>query len=180
MESSEFEDLRQSLEKLTLNDSSLIWGRKPPKRSVLAFAGFLGLLHMEIVQERLEREFDQTIIVTTPNVVYHPQLRTVLLHKVENPPTCPRSRTIGKAGRTVYRCAHHYAARFIGNIMKLCADKRGELKNQQYLDPTRAVALHYHIPLAEVVFDFFDRLKSVTRGYASLDMNCSATVRPNW
>ena len=169
VESSEFEDLRQSLEKLTLNDSSLIW--EPETSKALGFGfrcGFLGLLHMEIVQERLEREFDQTIIVTTPNVVYHATTSDGVLHKVENPTNLPDPGRLEKLEEPFIDAHIITPPEFIGNIMKLCADKRGELKNQQYLDPTRA-DLHYHIPLAEVVFDFFDRLKSVTRGYASLD-----------
>ncbi len=169
VESSEFEDLRQSLEKLTLNDSSLLW--EPETSKALGFGfrcGFLGLLHMEIVQERLEREFDQTIIVTTPNVVYHATTSDGVLHKVENPTNLPDPGRLEKLEEPFIDAHIITPPEFIGNIMKLCADKRGELKNQQYLDPTRA-DLHYHIPLAEVVFDFFDRLKSVTRGYASLD-----------
>jgi GTP-binding protein LepA len=169
IESSEFEDLRQALEKLTLNDSSLIW--EPETSKALGFGfrcGFLGLLHMEIVQERLEREFDQSIIVTTPNVVYRVTTTDGKENMVDNPSNLPDPGRIAKLEEP-YIDAHILTPpEYIGNIMKLCAEKRGELKNQQYIDPTRA-DLHYHLPLAEVVFDFFDRLKSVTRGYASLD-----------
>jgi GTP-binding protein LepA len=169
IESSEFEDLRQALEKLTLNDSSLIW--EPETSKALGFGfrcGFLGLLHMEIVQERLEREFDQSIIVTTPNVVYRVTTTDGKEIMVDNPSNLPDPGRIAKLEEP-YIDAHILTPpEYIGNIMKLCAEKRGELKNQQYIDPTRA-DLHYHLPLAEVVFDFFDRLKSVTRGYASLD-----------
>ena len=169
IESSDFEDLRQALEKLTLNDSSLIW--EPETSKALGFGfrcGFLGLLHMEIVQERLEREFDQSIIVTTPNVVYRVTTTDGKQLMVDNPSNLPDPGRITKLEEP-YIDAHILTPPdYIGNIMKLCSEKRGELKNQQYIDPTRA-DLHYHLPLAEVVFDFFDRLKSVTRGYASLD-----------
>ena len=169
VDTQDFEDLRTALEKLVLNDSSLRF--EPETSTALGFGfrcGFLGLLHMEIVQERLEREFDQTIIVTTPNVNYKVITTDGKETFVDNPTRMP------EPGRTEhieepYIDAHIISPpEYIGNIMKLCTEKRGILKNQSYLDPTRA-DLHYHLPLAEVVFDFFDRLKSNTRGYASLD-----------
>lgn len=169
VDSQEFENLRVALEKLVLNDSSLHF--EPETSSALGFGfrcGFLGLLHMEIVQERLEREFDQTIIVTTPNVVYRITTADGEVHMVDNPTRMPDPGKIEKFEEP-YIDAHMLTPpEYIGNIMKLTTDKRGILINQSYLDPTRA-DLHYHLPLAEVVFDFFDRLKSVTRGYASLD-----------
>ena len=169
VDSQEFEDLRLSLEKLTLNDSSLLY--EPETSSALGFGfrcGFLGLLHMEIVQERLEREFDQTIIVTTPNVIYKVTTTDGEVHMVDNPSRMPEPVRIEYLEEP-YIDAHIITPpEFIGNIMKLVTEKRGIMKNQSYLDPTRA-DLHYHLPLAEVVFDFFDRLKSNTKGYASLD-----------
>ncbi len=169
VESSEFEELRNALEKLVLNDASLIF--EPETSTALGFGfrcGFLGLLHMEIVQERLEREFDQNIIVTTPNVVYRATTTDGKVITVENPTKLPPPGSLEKIEEP-YIDAHIITPpEFIGNIMKLCNEKRGELKNQHYLDTSRA-DLHYHLPLAEVVFDFFDRLKSVSRGYASLD-----------
>lgn len=169
VDSHEFEDLRLSLEKLVLNDSSLIY--EPETSTALGFGfrcGFLGLLHMEIVQERLEREFDQNMIVTTPNVVYRATTTNGQVTYVDNPTKIP-SPTILSMIEEPYIDAHIISPpEYIGNIMKLSTDKRGILKNTSYIDPSR-VDLHYHLPLAEVVFDYFDRLKSVTRGYASLD-----------
>jgi GTP-binding protein LepA len=169
LDSHEFENLRISLEKLVLNDSSLIY--EPETSTALGFGfrcGFLGLLHMEIVQERLEREFDQNIIVTTPNVVYRATTTAEEVVYVDNPTKMPAPGNLEKLEEP-YIDAHIISPpEFIGNIMKLAMEKRGILKNTSYLDPSRA-DLQYHLPLAEVVFDFFDRLKSVTRGYASLD-----------
>ncbi len=169
VESSEYENLRQALDKLVLNDSSLIF--EPETSTALGFGfrcGFLGLLHMEIVQERLEREFDQTIIVTTPNVVYRATTTDGKILHVDNPTKLPNPGMMQKVEEPFIDAHIITPPDYIGNIMKLCSEKRGELKNQHYLDPTRA-DLHYHLPLSEVVFDFYDRLKSVTRGYASLD-----------
>lgn len=173
VETQEYENLRVALEKLVLNDSSLIY--EPETSTALGFGfrcGFLGLLHMEIVQERLEREFDQTIIVTTPNVVYRITDTSGEELFVDNPAKMPAAGTIQKMEEP-YIDAHIISPPdYIGNIMKLVNEKRGILINQSYIDPTRA-DLHYQLPLAEVVFDFFDRLKSVTRGYASLDYEFS-------
>ncbi len=173
VETQEYENLRVALEKLVLNDSSLIY--EPETSSALGFGfrcGFLGLLHMEIVQERLEREFDQTIIVTTPNVVYRITDTSGKELFVDNPAKMPQAGAIQKMEEP-YIDAHIITPPdYIGNIMKLVNEKRGILINQSYIDPTRA-DLHYQLPLAEVVFDFFDRLKSVTRGYASLDYEFS-------
>ncbi len=169
VESQEFENLRLALEKLVLNDSSLIYD--PETSTALGFGfrcGFLGLLHMEIVQERLEREFDQNIIVTTPNVVYRATTTDGKTHFVDNPTKMPEPGSLEKLEEP-YIDAHIISPpEYIGNIMKLASEKRGILKNTSYIDPSRA-DLHYHFPLAEIVFDFYDRLKSVTRGYASLD-----------
>ncbi len=169
VESSEYEGLRQALDKLVLNDASLIF--EPETSTALGFGfrcGFLGLLHMEIVQERLEREFDQSIIVTTPNVVYRATTTDGQILHVDNPTKLPNPGMMQKVEEPFIDAHIISPPEYIGNIMKLCSEKRGELKNQHYLDTTRA-DLHYHLPLSEVVFDFYDRLKSVTRGYASLD-----------
>ncbi|MGH1364462.1 MAG: translation elongation factor 4 [Calditrichia bacterium] len=169
IENQDFENLRTSLEKLVLNDSSLQY--EPETSSALGFGfrcGFLGLLHMEIVQERLEREFDQTIIVTTPNVVYRVLTTDGKESFIDNPSEMPDPGRIEKLEEPMIDAHLITPPEYIGNIMKLCTEKRGQLINQSYLDPTRA-DLHYKLPLAEVVFDFYDRLKSVTRGYASLD-----------
>ncbi len=169
VETQDFENLRNGLEKLVLNDSSLIY--EPETSTALGFGfrcGFLGLLHMEIVQERLEREFDQNIIVTTPNVVYRVTTADGKVHYVDNPSKMTDPGTVEKVEEPLIDAHIISPPEYIGNIMKLAAEKRGILKNTSYLDPSRA-DLHYHLPLAEVVFDFYDRLKSVTRGYASLD-----------
>ncbi len=169
VDSQDFEDLRNALERLALNDSALHF--EPETSSALGFGfrvGFLGLLHMEIVQERLEREFGQTIIVTTPNVVYRVTTTDGQVQYIENPSHLPEPVRIAKLEEP-YIDAHIITPpEYIGNIMKLVTEKRGILKNQTYLDVSRA-DLHYLLPLAEVIFDFFDRLKSVTRGYASFD-----------
>ncbi|RMF59791.1 MAG: elongation factor 4, partial [Calditrichaeota bacterium] len=160
---------RVALEKLVLNDSSLQY--EPETSSALGFGfrcGFLGLLHMEIVQERLEREFGQNIIVTTPNVVYRVTTTDGKEHYIDNPSQMPPPGKVAKLEEPFIDAHIITPPEYIGNIMKLCSEKRGILKNTSYLDTTRA-DLHYHLPLAEVVFDFYDRLKSVSRGYASLD-----------
>ncbi len=169
VDSQDFEDLRNALERLALNDSSLYF--EPETSSALGFGfrcGFLGLLHMEIVQERLEREFGQSIIVTTPNVVYKIITTDGEELYIDNPVKMPSPVKIARFEEP-YIDAHIITPpEYIGNIMKLASEKRGILQNTTYLDPTRA-DLHYHFPLSEVIFDFFDRLKSVSRGYASLD-----------
>ncbi len=169
VESQDFENLRTALEKLALNDSSLHY--EPETSTALGFGfrcGFLGLLHMEIVQERLEREFGQHIIVTTPNVVYRVVTTDGKEHFVDNPTKMPPAGRIDHIEEP-YIDAHIITPpEYIGNVMKLTTEKRGILKNTSYIDPSRA-DLHYHLPLAEIVFDFYDRLKSVSRGYASLD-----------
>jgi GTP-binding protein LepA len=165
----DFENLRNSLEKLALNDSALQY--VPETSTALGFGfrcGFLGLLHMEIVQERLEREFDQTIVVTTPNVVYRITQTDGAVHSIENPSKMPEPVKIEKMEEP-YICAQIITPpEYIGNIMKISNERRGILKNTTYIDPSRA-DVHYEFPLSEVIFDFFDKLKSVSRGYASLD-----------
>ncbi|MFN7708902.1 MAG: translation elongation factor 4 [Sphingobacteriia bacterium] len=169
VDTEEFEDLRTSLEKLQLNDASLTF--EPETSAALGFGfrvGFLGMLHMEIVQERLEREFNITVITTVPNVSYKAYLTDGSVMRVDNPSELP------DPGRTNYleepyiRAQIITSSEFIGGIMSLCMDKRGEFVNQNYLTQER-VELIFNMPLAEVVFDFYDRLKSISKGYASLD-----------
>jgi len=165
----DFEDLRTALEKLVLNDSALQY--EPETSTALGFGfrvGFLGLLHMEIVQERLEREFDQNIIVTTPNVVYQVHMTDGNLFTIENPTKMPESVRINKIEEPYIKAQIVTPPEYIGNVMKISNERRGILKNTSYIDPSRA-DIEYEFPLSEVIFDFFDKLKSVSRGYASLD-----------
>jgi GTP-binding protein LepA len=165
----EFEDLRTSLEKLALNDSALQY--EPETSTALGFGfrvGFLGLLHMEIVQERLEREFDQSIIVTTPNVVYQVITTDGKTLTIDNPTKLPDAVRIERIEEPYIRAQIITPPDYIGNVMKISNERRGILKNTSYIDPSRADIV-YEFPLSEVIFDFFDKLKSVSRGYASLD-----------
>ncbi len=165
----DFEDLRTALEKLVLNDSALQY--EPETSTALGFGfrvGFLGLLHMEIVQERLEREFDQNIIVTTPNVVYQVHMTDGNILTIENPTKMPESVRINKIEEPYIKAQIVTPPEYIGNVMKISSERRGILKNTSYIDPSRA-DIEYEFPLSEVIFDFFDKLKSVSRGYASLD-----------
>jgi GTP-binding protein LepA len=165
----DFEDLRTALEKLALNDSALQY--EPETSSALGFGfrvGFLGLLHMEIIQERLEREFDQSIIVTTPNVVYQVTTTDGKILAIDNPTKLPEPGKIAKIEEPYIRSQIVTPPEYIGNVMKISTERRGILKNTSYIDPSRA-DIEYEFPLSEVIFDFFDKLKSVSRGYASLD-----------
>jgi GTP-binding protein LepA len=169
MQSDRFEDLREALEKLRLNDAAIQF--EPETSAALGFgfrAGFLGLLHMEIVQERLEREFGVEVLATVPNVPYHAYLRTGETVVVTNPAQMPDPAKIDYLEEPFVRMQIITEASYIGSLMELCQSRRGIFKNQVYLSPTR-VELTYEIPLAEVLFDFYDRLKSLSRGYASLD-----------
>jgi GTP-binding protein LepA len=164
-----FGELRDSLEKLRLNDASLIF--EPETSVALGFgfrAGFLGLLHMEIVQERLEREYKQELITTVPNVEYRVTKRDGNIVRVDNPALMPQMGDIEFVEEPYISAQIITPTEYIGNIMKLCADRRGVYKNTTYLDPTRA-DLRYELPLSEIIFDFYDKLKSTSRGYASLD-----------
>jgi len=169
VDTNDFEDLRSAIEKLALNDSSLFY--EPESSKALGFGfrcGYLGLLHMEIVQERLEREFEQSIIATTPNVVYRVTTTDGKTTFVDNPTKMPPPVKISKIEEPYIKATIITPPEYIGNIMKLAMEKRGITKNTFYLDKTRT-DIEYLLPLSEVIFDFFDRLKSVTRGYASLD-----------
>lgn len=167
----EFEELRYSMEKLQLNDSSLVF--EPESSAALGFGfrcGFLGMLHMEIVQERLEREFDMTVITTVPNVSYHcftqKEKETPII--VNNPSELPDPSYIESIEEPYIKAQIITKSDYIGQVMNLCIEKRGDLKNQIYLTQNR-VEITFHMPMAEVVFEFYDRLKSVSRGYASFD-----------
>ncbi len=168
--SEQYEELREALAKLRLNDSSISWA--PETSAALGFGfrcGFLGLLHMEIVQERLEREFGQTIINTVPNVEYVVVLRDTLERVViDNPTLIPDAGKIDHIEEPFITAQIITPSEYLGNIMKLCMDRRGVYLNTTYIDPTRA-DVHYELPLSEIIFDFYDKLKSVSRGYASLD-----------
>jgi GTP-binding protein LepA len=165
----EFENLRTAIEKLQLNDSSLVY--EPETSTALGFGfrcGFLGLLHMEIVQERLEREYNQNIINTVPNVEYRVTTSDGGVVLVDNPSFMPPQGEIERVEEPYIRAQIILPTEYVGNIMKLCMDRRGIYRNTTYLDPTRA-DITYEIPLSEIIFDFYDKLKSTSRGYASFD-----------
>jgi GTP-binding protein LepA len=167
--SDDFAELRDSLEKLSLNDSSLTY--EAETSSALGFGfrcGFLGLLHMEIIQERLEREYNQNLITTVPNVEYRVTKTNGESLWVDNPAKMPSVGNIEHIEEPFISAQIITPTEYIGNIMKLCMDRRGIYKTTTYLDPTRA-DLSYEFPLSEIIFDFYDKLKSLTRGYASLD-----------
>ena len=164
-----FEDLREALLKLRLNDSSFVY--EPETSLALGFGfrcGFLGLLHMEIIQERLEREYGLTLITTAPTVVYHVVTTKGEHLYIENPAKLPSPNMIERFDEPYIQATIITPERFVGNILKMCQDRRGTQKGMHYLDPTR-VLLTYELPLNEVILDFYDRLKSKTQGYASLD-----------
>jgi GTP-binding protein LepA len=167
--SEDFEDLRDALDKFRLNDSALIY--QPETSVALGFGfrcGFLGLLHMEIVQERLLREYDQSIITTLPNVEYHVYNKKNKKIIVDNPADMPPLGEIEYVEEPYIKAQIVTPSEYVGNIMKLAMDKRGTYKNTTYIDPTRA-DLEYEFPLSEIIFDFYDKLKSTSRGYASFD-----------
>lgn len=169
VESSEYEELRTAIEKLQLNDASLIW---TPESSIALGSGFrcgfLGMLHMEIVQERLEREFDMTVVTTVPSVQFHAIDKLKNCIHVNSPSELPDPSTISEIQEPFTRAQIITKPAYLGNVIKLCMDKRGYLQNQTYLTADR-VELTFKIPLAEIVFDFFDKLKTISKGYASLD-----------
>ena len=169
LDNDDFADLRDSLEKLQLNDASLVW--EPETSIALGFGfrcGFLGLLHLEIVQERLEREYDMSILTTVPQVSYNCYLSNGDMHVIHNPADMPDVTRIDRLEEPYIRAQVITKPEYIGSIMTLCMDKRGMLINQSYLTEDR-VELVFEMPLAEIVFDFYDRLKSISRGYASFD-----------
>lgn len=169
VEADRYEDLRASLEKLQLNDASLTF--EPESSLALGFGfrcGFLGLLHMEIIQERLYREFDMDVITTVPNVSYRITTTDGLELEVHNPSGLPEVTKIAKIEEPYIEAQIITKADFLGNVIKLCIDKRGTLKNQTYLTTDR-VEVNFDMPLSEIVFDFYDKLKSISKGYASFD-----------
>ena len=170
---SKYPDLRDALEKLKLNDASLSF--EPESSVALGFGfrcGFLGMLHMEIIQERLEREFDLELVTTLPSVIYKVVKTDGTVVMVDNPHNYPEVPSIAEAYEPYVKVSIITPNEFVGNIMPLCQDRRGEYKNMQYLD-TRLVEMHYEMPLNEIIYDFFDTLKARTKGYASLDYELS-------
>jgi len=179
IESSDYEDLREALEKLALNDASLRF--EPETSSALGFGfrcGFLGLLHMEIIQERIEREFNVPILTTAPSVVYRVTLTNGEVREIENPSLYPEQGKIDYVEEPYVKASIIVPNDYVGAIMELCQGKRGEFVNMEYLDTNR-VTLTYEIPLSEIVYDFFDQLKSSTRGYASFDYELVGYKRSN-
>ncbi|MCF6168466.1 translation elongation factor 4 [Lutibacter sp.] len=171
VDNDDYEELRNSMEKLKLNDASLVF--IPESSAALGFGfrcGFLGMLHLEIIQERLEREFDMTVITTVPNVSYHAftnkHPNTVLL--VNNPSDLPEPSKLNRVEEPYIKATIITKSDFVGPVMSLCIEKRGQITNQTYLT-TERVELTFDMPLAEIVFDFYDRLKTVSKGYASFD-----------
>ncbi|WP_457617116.1 translation elongation factor 4 [Lutibacter sp.] len=184
VDTDDYEELRNSMEKLQLNDASLVF--TPESSAALGFGfrcGFLGMLHLEIIQERLEREFDMTVITTVPNVSYHAythkQPETPIL--VNNPSDLPEPSKLNRVEEPFIKASIITKSDFVGPVMSLCIEKRGQITAQTYLTPER-VELTFDMPLAEIVFDFYDRLKTVSKGYASFDyhpigMKASKLVR---
>lgn len=169
VESHDYEKLRDAIEKLALNDSAFSW--EPETSSALGFGfrcGFLGLLHMEVFQERLEREFAVELITTAPSVVYRVLLVDGSVLEMSNPGDLPSTGDIEAITEPIIRATIHTPSEYIGAIVKLCTDRRGTQKDMRYLSQTRVV-IDYELPLGEIIFDFFDKLKTATRGYASLD-----------
>lgn len=169
VESSEYDALRDALEKLKLNDASLSF--EPETSIALGFGfrcGFLGLLHMDVVQERLEREYNITLITTAPSVIYKVYATDGRVLEIDNPSRLPTPQEIDHIEEPYVRATVIVPNDYVGAVMELSQEKRGEYKDMKYLDPTR-VMLTYHLPLSEIIYDYFDRLKSATRGYASLD-----------
>ncbi len=171
VDTEDFEELRSSMEKLQLNDASLVFTAESSAALGFGFrCGFLGMLHMEIIQERLEREFDMTVITTVPNVSYYAYTKKnpdeIVI--VNNPSDLPDPSTLDRVEEPYIKATIITKSDFVGNVMSLCIDKRGQITNQTYLT-TERVELTFDMPLAEIVFDFYDRLKTVSKGYASFD-----------
>ena len=170
---SKYPDLRDALDKLKLNDASLSY--EPESSVALGFGfrcGFLGMLHMEVIQERLEREFDLDLVTTLPSVIYKIVKSDGSVVMVDNPHNYPEPTVIAEAHEPYVKVSIIVPNDYVGNIMPLCQDRRGEYKNMQYLD-SRLVEMHYEMPLNEIIYDFFDTLKARTKGYASLDFEFS-------
>jgi len=171
VDTEDYEELRASMEKLQLNDASLVF--VPESSAALGFGfrcGFLGMLHLEIIQERLEREFNMTVITTVPNVSYHAYTKKHFdeIVMVNNPSDLPDPSFLDRVEEPFIKASIITKSEYVGNVMSLCIEKRGQITNQTYLT-TERVELNFDIPLAEIVFDFYDRLKTVSKGYASFD-----------
>jgi len=169
VETNRFEDLREALDKLRLNDASLSY--EPETSKALGFGfrcGFLGLLHMDIIKERIEREFNIDLILTSPSVIYNIECTDGEILNVDSPSKFPDKTKISKVSEPYIKTNIFTPTSYIGPIMELCQNKRGEFINMDYIDTTR-VNIHYYLPLSEIVYDFFDKLKSYTKGYASFD-----------
>ena len=169
VENSDYDNLRDALEKLQLNDASLMF--EPETSAALGFGfrcGFLGLLHMDVIKERLEREYDLTLLTTAPNVIYEVFKTNGEVEMVDNPSLFPPQTVIDHVEEPYVNATIIVPKDYVGPVMELSQEKRGEYANMTYLDETR-VMLHYELPLSEIIFDYFDRLKSISRGYASLD-----------
>lgn len=169
VETTDYEELRYSMEKLQLNDASLVW--EPETSMALGFGfrcGFLGMLHMEIIQERLEREFDMTVITTVPSVQFKALMTDDTVKLINAPSDMPEPTRMKHIEEPYVKASIITAAEYVGAVITLCMEKRGQIKNQVYLTAER-VELTFDMPLAEIVFDFFDKLKTISRGYASLD-----------
>ncbi len=168
-DSAQYEDLRDALSKLHMNDAAFVF--EPDTSEALGFGfrcGFLGLLHMEIIQERLEREYNLDLITTAPSVVYHCYLTDGSMKTIENPARMPSPGQIERIEEPIFRMTIHVPASYVGAVLALCEDRRGEQKSIQYASSDRVI-ITYDMPLSEVLFDFHDKLKSVSRGYASMD-----------
>ncbi len=175
-DSARYPDLREALERLQLNDASLTF--EPETSVALGFGfrcGFLGLLHMEIIQERLEREYDLDIITTAPSVIYRLTMSDGTVQYIDNPTNYPDPGSISAAEEPIADAHIFSPTDYVGNIMELCQERRGIFKGMTYLDPTR-VDIHYELPLGEIIYDFFDALKSRTKGYASFDYDMKGYV----
>jgi GTP-binding protein LepA len=168
-DSAQYEDLRDALSKLHMNDAAFVF--EPDTSEALGFGfrcGFLGLLHMEIIQERLEREYNLDLITTAPSVVYHCYMNDGTMKRIENPARLPAANLIDHVEEPIFRVTIHVPAEYVGAVLALCQERRGEQKSIQYASADRVI-ITYDMPLSEVLFDFHDRLKSVSRGYASMD-----------
>lgn len=177
--SDDFEDFREALEKLTLNDASLHY--EPEVSDALGFGfrcGFLGMLHMEIIQERLEREYDLDLITTAPTVVFEVEMNDGSVIEVDNPSRLPDLGKIAEMREPIVEANILVPQDYLGNVISLCIEKRGVQKDMRFLG--NQVQVTWELPMAEVVMDFFDRLKSVSRGFASLDYQSCGSKRPSW
>ena len=169
VETSEFDNLREALEKLQMNDAALTFEAETSAALGFGFrCGFLGLLHMDVVQERLEREYQMSLVITAPNVIYQVRKTDGEVLLIDNPSRMPVPQVIDAIGEPYVKATIIVPNDFVGAIMELSQEKRGEFKDMKYMDTTR-VMLTYHLPLSEIIYDYFDRLKTVSRGYASLD-----------